>query len=88
MSARKGMNLKQVQTNADRLRNMSEAEQEETMKKAIYIKEHQCSNCLDFICVEKYSINGIDRWYFNISGKLNGIKYCPYCGKNLYEEED
>ena len=88
MSARKGMNLKQVQTNADRLRNMSEAEQEETMKKAIYIKEHQCINCLDFICVEKYSINGIDRWYFNISGKLNGIKYCPYCGKNLYEEED
>jgi hypothetical protein len=58
------------------------------MKKAIYIKEHQCINCPDFICVEKYSINGIDRWYFNISGKLNGIKYCPYCGKNLYEEED
>ena len=45
-----------------------EAEQERTMKKAIYI-------------------NGIDRWCFNLSGKLNGIKYCPYCGKNLYEEE-
>ena len=44
-----------------------EAEQERTMKKAIYI-------------------NGIDRWYFNLSGKLNEIKYCPYCGKNLYEE--
>ena len=58
------------------------------MKKSIYIKEHQCISCPDFICVEKYSINGIDRWYFNISGKLNGIKYCPYCGKNLYEEED
>ena len=58
------------------------------MKKAIYIKEHQCINYPDFICVEKYSINGIGKWYFNISGKLNVIKYCPYCGKDLYEEED
>ena len=32
-------------------------------------------------------INGIDRWCFNLSGKLNEIKYCPYCCKNLYEEE-
>lgn len=57
------------------------------MKKAIYIKDHQCIKCPDFIGIEKYSINGVNRWYFNISGKLNWIKYCPYCGKNLYEED-
>lgn len=55
------------------------------MKKAVYIREHQCIKCPHFICIEKYSVNGVNGWYFNISGKLNGIKYCPYCGKNLYK---
>lgn len=51
-----------------------------------FIKEHECTRGVDGIGIEKYSIGDAKRWYFNSGKSLHGIKYCPYCGKNLYEE--
>lgn len=67
MSARKGMNLKQVKYQLKSLEEAFERDATairsgigENNEKAIYIKEHQCINCPDFICVEKI----FDKWYW------------------------
>lgn len=52
-----------------------------------FIREHGCTRGVDGIEVAKYQIGDAKRWYFRDAKNLHGIKYCPYCGKNLYEEE-
>lgn len=50
------------------------------------IRSHECIKKNDTrIKIEQYTDSRVKHWYFNIDGKLHGIKYCPYCGDNLYK---
>ena len=52
-----------------------------------YVKTHQCaSNQTKDIVIEQYTDGRVSHWYWNFEGKLHGIGFCPYCGKNLYED--
>ena len=52
-----------------------------------YVKTHECvTNNTNNIAIEQYSDGRVSHWYWNINDKLHGIKFCPYCGKNLYDE--
>ena len=50
-----------------------------------FVKAHDCTNNNAEIAVEQYKdCRGTKHWYWDFKGELHGIKYCPYCGKNLY----
>ena len=50
-----------------------------------FVKAHDRTNNNAEIAVEQYKdCRGIKHWYWDFKGELHGIKYCPYCGKNLY----
>lgn len=50
-----------------------------------YVKTHECIKNSTNIAIEQYTDCHVSHWYLNIENKLHGIKYCPYCGKDLYE---
>lgn len=52
-----------------------------------FVKEHNCIKNETKIAIEQYTDDHVSHWYLNIDDKLNGIKYCPYCGKDLYKEQ-
>ena len=58
-----------------------------TKGKMEFIKSHECIKNHTQTAIEQYTDGNASHWYFNINNKLNGILYCPYCGKNLYMEE-
>ena len=52
-----------------------------------YVKTHECiTNNTNNIAIEQYTDGRVSHWYWSIDNKLHGIKFCPYCGKNLYDE--
>lgn len=52
-----------------------------------YVKTHKCITVKNNnIAIEQYSDGRVSHWYLNINDKLHGIEFCPYCGKNLYNE--
>lgn len=51
-----------------------------------FVKSHECiENKTNTVAIEQYTDTRVKHWYFNISGKLHGIRYCPYCGTDLYK---
>lgn len=54
-----------------------------------FMKEHNCKhlkNC-KFASVVKYQYSDDKKgWYIQFGNVLHGIKYCPYCGMRLEEE--
>lgn len=54
-----------------------------------FMKEHNCKhlkNC-KFASVVKYQYSDDKKgWYIQFGNVLHGIKYCPYCGVRLEDE--
>lgn len=52
-----------------------------------FVKTHECIiNKTNNIAIEQHTDGRVSHWYLNIDNKLHGIRFCPYCGKYLYEE--
>lgn len=48
-------------------------------------EKHECiENQTSNITIEKYTDGRVSHWYWKIGNKLHGIKFCPYCGEDLY----
>lgn len=56
-----------------------------------FMKEHNCKhlkNC-KFASVVKYQYSDDKKgWYIQFGNVLHGIKYCPYCGMRLEDENE
>ncbi len=52
-----------------------------------YAKTHHCEEKqTNSILVEQYTDGHVSHWYLNFEGALRGIRFCPYCGKDLYKD--
>lgn len=55
------------------------------MERIYFLRYHFCKDIKNVksISVKQYRTPGKDRWYYNLSGEMYEIKYCPHCGVKL-----